>query len=170
MVTWDRTILCLPKGYGALEQSRITAIPKGKARAALQARGLCGKIRLHSDMTEDEVLSEVRSAFRDAMEDDSSFHFRFLQTGGGGTKSLTVPAVSASFTWTPKEVAKLSGQGCLYIEAQAELKVNRNLKEDAIGDDEIDLTKGEAESDEVHTLSTCSTCIYVQTSDTISFN
>ena len=77
-------------------------------------------------MSENEVLNEVRSIFHDAMGHDSNFPFRFLQTGGGGTNSLTAPVVSALFTWTAKKVAKLSGQGCLYIEAQAELKTTEN--------------------------------------------
>lgn len=104
-------------------------IPKGKARAELQARGLCGKVRLHSEMTEDGVLTELRSTFQGAMGHDGNFPFCFLQTGAGGSKSLTYPAVSASFTWTAKEVSKLSGQGCLYIEAQAKLIKNEDLSE-----------------------------------------
>ena len=55
------------------------------------------------------------------MGHNSNFQFRFLQTSGGGTKSLTIPLMSASFTWTAKEVAKLGDQGCLFVEAQAEL-------------------------------------------------
>ena len=31
-------------------------IPKGKQRSSLAARGLCGKIRIHSEMTEAEVF------------------------------------------------------------------------------------------------------------------
>ena len=128
--------------------SRVIAIPKGKARTSLQARGQCGKIRLHSEMTEEEVLNEVKSTFKDAMGHDRNFPFRFLQTGGGGggTKSLTVPAMSASFTWTAKEVAKLAGQGCLYVEAQAELA---NCDDNCTSDTDIDLTKGEANDSEV---------------------
>ena len=70
-------------------------------------------------MTEEEVLEEVRSVFKEAMGNDSSFHFRFLQVAGGGSKSLTIPVLSASYTWTAREVVKMAGQGCLYIQAQA---------------------------------------------------
>ena len=139
LITWDRNIVCLPKNYhGKGGNRRVLPIPKGKARISLQARGLCGKIRLHSEMSESEVSKEVRSTFQDAMGQDSNFPFCFLQTGGGGTKSLTMPAVSSSFTWTAKEVAKLSGQGCLYIQAEAEL-----AKADYESDKEIYLTKDE---------------------------
>ena len=121
---------------------RVLPIPKGKARTSLQARGLCGKIRLHSEMSESQVLNEVRSTFQEAMCQDDNFPFCFLQTGGGGTKSLTVPTASSSFTWTAKEVAKLSGQGCLYIQAQADLaKLQCEYNSDS--DNEIDLTKEE---------------------------
>ena len=147
LVTWDRSIVCLPQGYGACGNSRVIPIPKGKARTALQARGLCGKIRLHSEMTEDEVVNEVRSTFNSSMGHDNNFPFRFLQTGGGGTKSLTVPVVSALFTWTAKEVAKLSGQGCLYIEAEAELM---KTDSDSGSEKEIDLTEGEVNELEVY--------------------
>ena len=71
-------------------------------------------------------LAESRSTFKGAMGHDGNFTFLFLQTGGGGSKSLT--AASASFTWTTKEAGKLSGRGCLYIEAQAEL-IKNDLKE-----------------------------------------
>ena len=74
-------------------------------------------------------MAELRSTFKGAMGHDGNFSFLFLQTGGGGSKSLTYPAVSASFTWTAKEAGKLSGRGCLYIEAQAELIKNDDLNE-----------------------------------------
>lgn len=73
-------------------------------------------------MTEEEVLEEVRSVFKEAMGNDSSFPFRFLQVAGGGSKSLTIPVLSASYTWTAREVVKMAGQGCLYIQAQAALQ------------------------------------------------
>ena len=58
-------------------------------------------------MTEDEVLNEVQSTFQTAMGHDSNFPFASFKP---------IPAVSALFTWTAKEVVKLSGQGCLYIQ------------------------------------------------------
>ena len=115
-------------------------IPKGKQRSSLAARGLCGKIRIHSEMTEAEVLGEIRSVFREAMGNDENFPFQFLQIAGGGSKSLTIPVLSASYTWTAREVAKMAGQGCLYIQAQAVLKeyncnsdVDNDLSQDQVG-------------------------------------
>ena len=70
------------------------------------------------------------------MGHDSNFPICFLQTGGGGSKSLSEPSVSSSFTWTAKEVAKLSGQGCLYVQALAELQYP-NVD---CSSDEVDLT------------------------------
>ena len=107
----------------------------------LQARGLCRKIRLHYEMSESQVLNEVRSTLQGAMCKDNNFPFFFLQTGGG-VKYPTAPTASSSFTWTEKEVAKLSGEGCLYIQAQADLaKLQCEYNSD--GDKEIDLTREE---------------------------
>ena len=136
LVSWDKNIVCLPEDFCG--NGRIIPIPKGKQRSSLAARGLCGKIRIHSEMTEEDVLGEIRSTFQVAMGNDNNFPFRFLQIAGGGSKSLTVPVLSASFTWTPKEVAKLAGQGCLYIQAQAAL--NEHCCD---SDEEIDLTQNE---------------------------
>jgi hypothetical protein len=120
VVSWDKNIVCLPEDY--CRNSRIISIPKGKQRSSLAARGLCGKIRINSEMTEEEILGEIRSAFQEAMGNDRNFPFQFLQMAGGGSKSLTIPVLSASYTWTAKEVAKMAGQGCLYIQAKAPLK------------------------------------------------
>ena len=112
LVTWG-----IPKS----SSKSILSIPRGKARTHLKSNGLCGKIRLMSDMNECDILEEIRSTFKDAMGHNPNFHIQFLQTGGGGSKSLSVPSVSSSFSWTAKEVAKLSGQGCLYVQALADL-------------------------------------------------
>lgn len=130
LVTWDRTILCIPKS----SSKSILSIPRGKARTHLQSNGLCGKIRLTSDMNECDILEEIRSTFKDAMGHNPNFPIQFLQTGGGGSKSLSVPSVSSSFSLTAKEVAKLSGQGCLYVQALADLRLPLATS------DEVDLT------------------------------
>ena len=88
LVSWDKNILCLREDYCG--NSRIIPIPKGKQRSSLAARGLCGKI-IHSEMTEEDVLWEIRSTFPVAMGNDNNFPFRFLQIAGGGSKSLIVP-------------------------------------------------------------------------------
>ena len=79
-------------------------IPR-KKKDVLASFGLIGKIHLESNWTESEVLDEMRSVFEDAMDKDDSSPFNFLQVTGTGSKSLIVPKVSASYKWTPKEVA-----------------------------------------------------------------
>ena len=58
--------------------------------------GLQGKVTLTSVMAEDEIRSEIRSAFVEAMGNDP---FTFLQTSGSGAKTLAAPSLSASFHW-----------------------------------------------------------------------
>lgn len=114
--TWDRNIICLP-----LNRAKNTSIPRGKERANLAAQGLCGKIRLNSTMSEEEVFSEIRSVFQAPICGDPNFPFQFMQTIGGGSKTLSVPATSSRFTWSGKEIVKMSGQGCIYIQALKDL-------------------------------------------------
>ena len=116
---WDRDIVCLPRVEG--ESSKIS-YPRGKVRAKLAEKGLIGKIRLTSVMTKDEMEKEVRSVFRRQMHNREDFPFIFLQSTGAGSKSLTIPSISATFTWTPQQVAKLgNGKIPIYILAQDEL-------------------------------------------------
>ena len=78
VVSWDRTIICLPSCYPECSKSgKDIAIPR-KKRAALAAHGLIGKIHLESDWTEDDVFAEIRSVFSDAMGDDTQFPFSIL--------------------------------------------------------------------------------------------
>ena len=76
-----------------------------KKTDVLASFGLTGKIHLESNWTESEVLDEMRSVFEDAMDKDDSSPFNFLQVTGTGSKLLIIPKVSASYKWTPKEVA-----------------------------------------------------------------
>ena len=71
--------------------------------------GLVGKIRLNSAMTVDEVDQEIRSVFKVPMKGSNDFKFMFLQPTGCGSRTLTVPAISSSFSWTANQVAKLGG-------------------------------------------------------------
>ena len=121
VVSWDRTIICLPSCYPECSKSgKDIAIPR-KKRAVLAANGLIGKIYLESDWTEDDVFAEIRSVVSDAMGDDTQFPFSILLPTGSGTKSLTVPSLSSSFKWTPKEVAG-KAQNTIYILAEKSLK------------------------------------------------
>ena len=119
ITAYDRDIVCLPNSYPS--QSGRYAIPRKETRADLGSKGLIGKLRLLSCMSEDEILSEVRSVFAKPMRNDSEFPFTFLQRCGPGSNALTKPSLSSSFTWTAKEVNKLAGQGCLYIKAESDL-------------------------------------------------
>ena len=105
VVTWDRTIVCLPSCYPQYCKSGGgIAIPR-KKRSVLAANGLIGKIHLESDWSEDEVFAEIRSVFSDPMDGDASFPFKILLLTGSGTKSLTIPSLSSSYRWIRKEVA-----------------------------------------------------------------
>lgn len=64
-------------------------------------------------MTTEEVLSKVHSAFKEAMRGKASLVFKFLQSVGGGCKSLFKPQISSFFEWTAKEVAKSAGRGAI---------------------------------------------------------
>ena len=55
------------------------------------------------------MAQEIRSVFNGPMGGKQDFKFLFLQSPGGGTKVLTIPAVSNTFTWTAQQVAKLGG-------------------------------------------------------------
>ena len=52
---------------------------------------------------------------------------------------LCLTSVSSSFSWTAKEVAKLSGQGCLYVQTLADLRLPLATA------DEVDLTGNDAD-------------------------
>ena len=78
-------------------------------------------IHLESYLNQDELFTEVRSVFKDAMNDDLSFPFLFLVPTGGGSKSLTKPVLSSYFKWTPKQVAG-KADSTTYILAEKDLK------------------------------------------------
>ena len=78
-------------------------------------------------MTIEEVEDEIRSVFKPAMGSDPSFPFKYLQATGGGSRSLSIPSVSASFCWTAAQVAKLGNQrNTLYILAEEDLKLSQD--------------------------------------------
>ena len=135
---WDRDIICLPQRLS----SQKIAYPRGSYRSILGEQGLIGKIRLMSNMDEDQVRcliatlthsvktlykhlqvkAEVHSVFQKPMGGREDFPFEFLQATGSGTRSLTVPAVSSSFRWTAQQVAKLGGyKQAIYILAKDDL-------------------------------------------------
>ena len=99
-------------------------IPRSKASREFLARsGLIGKISLKSSMTEDELMSEIRSVFYGQMDKDKFFQFSILQPSGGGSKTLSVPSVSSSFKWSASSIAGKNTRGLVYILAQEDLMV-----------------------------------------------
>lgn len=122
LFTYDRDILCLPKSYE--KEGRNIKIPRGTViRDYLASNGLIGKIRLTSDMNEKAIFDEIRSVFKGPMNESRHFQFSILQQTGGASKSLTVPAVSSSFSWTASAVAGKNSKVPIYIIAREELKV-----------------------------------------------
>lgn len=120
-VQYTRDIMCIPSSFGEGGIKSIP-IPRGKARSQLVKLGLQGKVTLSSAMSEEAIMEEIRSAFTEAMGNNPSFPFIFLQVSGCGTKTLAVPSLSASFKWSAQEVCKL-GKQCIYILAQQKLVV-----------------------------------------------
>ena len=82
--------------------------------------GLTGKIHLSSEMTDKDVENEIRTIFKGLMQNNPSFPFVYLQSGGG-SKTLTIPSQSASFRWTPRQVAHSSQSSTIFILAQDDL-------------------------------------------------
>ena len=117
--TWDRDILCILNG-GRRSGGGIS-FPRGRYRAYLAKSGLIGKLHLSSEMTDKDVEDEIRTIFKGPMQNNPSFPFVYLQSTGGGSKTLTIPSQSASFRWTPQQVARSSQSGTIFILAQDDL-------------------------------------------------
>ena len=116
--TYERDIICLPHSFAG----KLIKIPRN--RDALSESGLVGKMTLSSNMTEDELFSEIRSVFRGPMGGSADFPFQVLQPTGGSSRSLTVPAVSSTFRWTAAAIAWKSTKTPIYILAQDNLQVS----------------------------------------------
>ncbi len=102
----------------------MVPIPRSASvRDYLGKNGLIGKIQLESSMTEEQIFSEVRSVFKQAMGSCATFGFEILQPTGGVSKSLTIPAMSSSFRWTASSIASKSAKQPIYILAVDELQV-----------------------------------------------
>lgn len=81
------------------------------------------KDRLSSEMSEYQIKAEIRSVFKVAMEDNPCFEFEILQIAGGSSKSLIVPATSASFQWSASAVAGRNAKTPIYVLALNNIKV-----------------------------------------------
>ena len=120
--TYDRDIVCLPKDFSNIINN-IIKIPRNSQRESLSKDGLTGRIRLTSDMTEDELFSEIRSVFQVPMGGNDRFAFDVLQSTGGQNKTLVVPALSSSYKWTASALAPKNVKTPIYIIAREPLKV-----------------------------------------------
>ncbi len=121
--TYDRDIICLPNYMKKGDSEGIIISRNQKARDFLGRNSLIGKIHLESSMTEEEIFSEIRSVFQNAMKGSKTFSFEILQHAGGSSKILTVPALSSSFKWTASCVASKSPKTPIYILAIDDVKV-----------------------------------------------
>ena len=117
LITYDRDIVCLPQSYG--KKSNEISIPR--SRDKLSQQGLIGKIRLQSNMTQDDIFDEIRCVFRRPMGSNSTFRFEVLQPTGGKSKSLTVPALSSKYEWNAGSIVPKNAKVPLYILAQESL-------------------------------------------------
>ena len=114
--------MCFPYNY--LFGNSITIPHSKEIRDFLARNGLMGKIRLTSSMTEEEIMSEIRSVFSVPMKNQSNFAFKILQPSGGSSKSLSVPALSSSFKWTASAIAGKNSKMPIYVLASDELEVS----------------------------------------------
>ena len=122
LFTYDREIICFPKTF--LSNEGLIKIPRKKStREYLIINQLVGNIRLRSDMSEDDIMTEIRSVFSWAMNEDSLFRFKILQSSGGGSKSLSVRQVSSSYQWTASTVAGKQSKSPIYILAKDDLRL-----------------------------------------------
>lgn len=78
-------------------------------------------------MTEEEIFSEIRRVFCNPMRGSKDFPFEILQSTGGSSRSLTVPAVSSTFKWTAGAIVPKGTKLPLYILAQDTLQVYKIL-------------------------------------------
>jgi len=89
---WDRDVICLPSRAGGYN----IGFPRGSYRSYLARCGLTGKLHITSEMSEEEVATEIRSIFKGPMKGNVHFQFQYIQPTGGGTKSLAIPSQSSN--------------------------------------------------------------------------
>ena len=71
---WDKDIICFPWDY--VKNPNDIPIPRGRKRLELNSQGLIGKVRLTSDMDEDEIREQICSVFSDKMDNNAKFPFK----------------------------------------------------------------------------------------------
>ena len=106
--------MCIPLEYS---RGNEVTIPRGKLRAKLASKGLAGKIRLNSEMSENEIFAEIHSVFSMVMRNDKDFPFEVLLSAGGGTKSLIIQIVQQALSGQENKLFQLLA-GHLYSRKQ----------------------------------------------------
>ena len=79
------------------------------------------------------LMSKISSyVFHKAMSRRSDFPFNFLQPAGAGSRTLRIPSVSSSFSWT-EQVAKLGpNKQSIYILARDKLAVKSEVSVNSV--------------------------------------
>ena len=119
--------MCLPEEY--CDNPRHISVPRMEKRNNLAEAGLVGKIEFNSDMNSDAMKREICRVFSKPMgltdmdiTNGDLFPFQYLQRTGAGSRTLCIPSVSSSFTWSGRQVASLAKSGGLiYIMAESSL-------------------------------------------------
>ena len=138
--------MCLPPDY--LDDENHIPIPRLEKRNNLSRAGLIGKIEFNSEMSPDEVRKVICTTFSSPMqlsqediERGDLFPFKYLQRLGAGSRTLHVPVISSSITWSGRQVVTLAkSSGMIYIMASSTLNVkygDESETEDSLPEVEI---------------------------------
>lgn len=105
-----RDIILLPKDSRG--RDGVITIPRKERRSKLGVAGLVGKMEFNSNMSAQEVRSEICQVFATPMgltesdiKNERLFSFTYLQTS---SNALCIPSVSDSFKWNGRQVASLA--------------------------------------------------------------
>ena len=102
VIRYVRDIVCLPKSWS--KNPRQVPIPRKERRNFLAQSGLFGKIEFDSDMSADDMSTEVCRIFSvpmglttEKIDQGERFRFTYLQRAGAGSRTLCAPSVSSTF-------------------------------------------------------------------------
>ena len=103
-----------------------------------------GRIRLTSEMSEEDIFAKIQSVFSTPMGGKKDFQFEILQSTGGKVKTQVCPALSSTYKWTAGSLAPRNTKTPLYILAREPLKVSvrvsHNQHQECILSESIPLT------------------------------
>ena len=142
--TYDREIMCIPNSF--VNAKGLITIPRKQfIRDFLVINKLIGNVRLRSDMTEEELMHEIRSLFSIPMKGDKKFQFKILKTCGGGSRSLSVRQTSASYKWTASTLAGKNAKCPIYILAEDDLALIKDETTHNDAEDVINISDSNSE-------------------------